>query len=212
MSNFVLACFGILTVVHLYACARQMQKLRRFTKPFLMPVLMLWYTLSAQTPSAVISLALLCGCVGDFFLLHDERKRNLYLGIASFAAGHILYLAFLFPRIQLPAWWVLALLAAVYGTGLLWSCFRIRPHAQKDMLAGSALYATLLCFMSACAALYALSGHNVLPLLGSLLFLISDSILSNQILVKETRYGTLAVMSTYIAAQTLLAVGFSYTS
>lgn len=210
MSNLVLACFAVLAAVHLYACARQIQKLRRFTKPFLMPVLMLWYTLAAQAPSALIALALLCGCVGDFFLLHDERKKNLYFGITSFAAGHVLYLAFLLPRIQLPAWWITALLAAVYGAGLLWSCLRIRPHAQKDMLTGSALYAALLCFMSACAAVYALSGHNVLPLLGSLLFLISDSILSNQILVKETRYGTLAVMSTYIAAQTLLAIGFSH--
>ncbi len=210
MSSIVLTCFAVLAAVHLYACARQLQKLRRFTKPFLMPVLMLWYTLSAQAPSALIALALLCGCVGDFFLLHDERKRNLYAGIASFAAGHVLYLAFFLPRIQLPAWWVLALLAAVYGAGLLWSCFRIKPHAKKDMLAGSALYAALLCFMSACAALYALSGYNVLPLLGSLLFLISDSILSNEILVKETRYGTFAVMSTYIAAQTLLTVGFSF--
>ena len=209
MSNFVLACFAVLTIVHLYACARQMQKLRRFTKPFLMPVLMLWYTLAAQSPSALIALALLFGCVGDFFLLHEERKKNLYLGIASFAAGHVLYLLFLLERIQPPAWWMIALLAAVYGAGLVWSFLRIRPHAQKDMLLGSTLYAALLCCMSACTALYALSGHSALPLFGSLLFLVSDSILSSQILVKETRYGTLAVMSTYIAAQFLLSLGFS---
>ncbi|HWR23365.1 MAG TPA: lysoplasmalogenase [Feifaniaceae bacterium] len=209
MPNFVLACFAVLTAVHLYACAGGMQKLRRFTKPFLMPVLMLWYTLAARTPSAVVAMALLLGCVGDFFLLHDERRKNLYLGIASFAAGHILYLAFLLPRIRLPAWWAVALLAAVYGAGLVWSCLRIRPHAPKGMFAGSALYAALLCCMSACAALYALSGHSPLPFFGSLLFLISDSILSNEIMVKRTRYGTLAVMSAYIAAQFLLALGFS---
>lgn len=209
MSDIVLACFAILAIVHLYACARQMQKLRRFTKPFLMPVLMLWYTLAAQAPSALIALALLFGCVGDFFLLHEERKNNLYAGIGCFAAGHILYLAFLVPRIRLPAWWIAALLFAVYAAGFVWSCLRIKPHAQKEMFFGSGFYALLLCTMSACAALYALSGHTVLPLLGSLLFLVSDSILSGEILIKETRYGTLAVMSTYIAAQLLLAVGFS---
>ncbi len=210
MSNIVLACFGVLTIIHLYACAKQKQKLRRFTKPFLMPVLMLWYTLVAQYPSVLIALALLFGSVGDFFLLHDERKKNLYAGIGCFAAGHILYLAFLIPRVNLPAWWMTALIVAVYGAGLLWSYLRIRPHAQKEMLLGSTLYALLLCSMSACAALYALSGKSVLPLLGSLLFLVSDSILSNELLIKETRYGTLTVMSTYIAAQFLLAVGFSY--
>ncbi len=209
MSNIALACFAVLTVVHLYACARKIQKLRRYTKPFLMPVLMLWYTLAAQAPSALIALALLFGCVGDFFLLHDERKKNLYAGIGCFAAGHILYLAFLIPRISLPAWWITTLIAVFYGAGVAWSCLRIKPHAQKEMLLGSGLYALLLCAMSACAALYALSGHTALPLLGSLLFLVSDSILSNEILVKETRYGTLAVMSTYIAAQFLLTVGFS---
>ena len=210
MSNFVLACFGVLTVVHLYACFKQMQKLRRYTKPFLMPVLMLWYTLAAQRPSAIIAFALLCGCAGDFFLLHDERKKNLYAGIGCFAAGHILYLSFLLPRLTLPVWWAVAIIAVVYGAGLFVTYRRIRPYAKNEMLVGSILYALLLCCMSLSAAFYALSGGSMLPLLGSLLFLLSDSILSNEILVKETRYGTLAVMSTYIAAQVLLTIGFSY--
>ena len=209
MSNVALACFAILTIVQLYACAKEKQTLRRYTKPFLMPLLFLWYALFAPEPATVVALALWCGCAGDFFLLHDEKRKNLFAGIGCFAAGHVLYLFFLIPRIQWPAWWVTALLALGYAAGLVFTCLRIRPHAKDVLFFGSAGYALLLCVMSACAALYALSGGGILPWIGSLLFLGSDSILSNEILVKRTRYGTLAVMSTYIAAQFLLILGFA---
>lgn len=205
-----LVCFLLLSAAHLYACARGRDGLRRRTKPLLMPLLALFLLLFQADLSPLVPAALLCGCAGDVLLLRPEDRKRLFGGMLCFAAGHMLYLAYLLPRAAPPPVSVAAAVALAYGAGLVWTYRRIKPAAPGPMLPGMMLYALLLCFMSACALLFALGGGGPLPLFGSLLFIVSDSLLSRELLIERTRRGNFAVMLTYIGAQSCLSLGFAF--
>ena len=183
--------------------------MRRATKPILMPLLMLWYVFSAAKVSPLIIIALFCGCLGDIFLLWAEKRAQFFFGLTSFSFGHVCYILFLLARMSVPPLWMVLALVAAYGTGAAFTYWGLRPALPRTVRPVAAGYMLLLCFMSACTAVYAFGGHGILPLAGSLLFLLSDTILSNEVFKKETRYGNFLVMFTYLAAQLLLTLGFA---
>ena len=209
VSVAAFCCFISLSGTHLFACATGREKLRRRTKPLLMPLLALFVALLWGRPNLLVLAALLCGCAGDALLLFPQDKRYLAAGMLAFAAGHVLYLVYLTPRAgqaALPVWLGIAL---VYGAGMALTYRRIRPMASGPMLPGMLAYALLLCCLSAATFLLLLGGGGWMPLAGSVLFLVSDTLLSTEIFTGETRRGNLAVMATYIGAQALLSVGMA---
>lgn len=209
MTVAALCCFLAFSGAHLFACAAGKRGLRRYTKPLLMPLLALFVALLWRRPAPLILAALLCGCVGDALLLFQENKRCLAAGMLAFAAGHGLYLAYLAPRVAQAAPLVWIGLVLAYGAGLLLTYRRMRLLAPWPLLPGMMAYALLLCCMSAATFLFLLGGGGWMPLLGSLLFIVSDSLLSQTIFAGETRRGNVAVMATYLGAQALLSAGFA---
>ena len=167
---------------------------RRFTKPFLMPVLML-----GREPSVKRALAL--GGAGDVALLGDSDAA-FTAGLASFLAGHLAWVAALRPRSRglVPRRPVLVLpyLAAWIGlNAYLW------PRTGKQRIPVLIYSATLLS-----TALAALDTGDPVTSAGGMLFMASDSLLALE------RFGGLripaqegVVMTTYAAAQACLAHG-----
>lgn len=174
-----------------------------------MPLLALWYLFSAAKASPLIAVALSCGCLGDIFLLWAEKRAQFFAGLAFFSLGHICYILFLLARMPPPPLWLALVLVAAYGAGAAFTYKGLRPVLPRTVRPVAAGYMLLLCFMSALTAVYAFGGRGMLPLAGSLLFLLSDTILSNEVFKAETRYGNFLVMFTYLAAQLLLALGFA---
>lgn len=206
--TLVAALFYGIAAMHLAACFFQLQRLRYATKPLLLLLLALWYWLAAEKASVFVLLGLLAGFVGDTFLMWPERRALFGVGLFSFAAGHVFYILHMKAYAGAPSVWLLlplivvlcAMVAVTYRIARRLLPFVFRPFILAYML----LFAVSAGF----AFLFACGGHGVLPLLGVLLFMLSDYILLHESFREKTRYGNFAVMLTYIAAQYLLMQGF----
>ncbi len=211
-----IALFCIDTAIHFITIVKQKERLRRITKALLMPLLtaafvLFWFPFSSSTLPYLVVLALLMGCAGDIFLFDAHNPALFPLGLASFAAGHVLYIIQIISIMSAPAWWVVALLAAVYLTVSAIVSKKLLSHVPKGLLPAVIAYTLLLCTLSVTAACGMLAGFSAgfaLIFAGTLLFLLSDSILSFDVFLGTTRNSDLKIMATYIAAQTLITAGF----
>lgn len=211
-SLILLILFLICAAADVFAVASAKPRAERIAKPLLMPLLLAFYLTAAKAPERFLVLALVCGFLGDTFLLGSGAW--FACGLAAFLLGHVCYLAaFLRPMnfaALPPSFWVPGLLAYVlYG---LVACRRILPRAEAKLRPAVFVYLVFLLGMS-CAALlrlsYAQGAAFWLPFLGSLLFVASDTMLALRIFTqKPPRNSGAAVMVTYALAQLFLTAGF----
>lgn len=163
-------------------------------KPLLMPLLA-GYAAARRGPRLLIA-ALLCGWVGDVFLLADADLAFL-LGMGGFAAGHLCYLT-LFGRARgalLPALLYAAALTAF--TALIWGGL---PAGLRLPLVGYSLLLTAMACRSGVLGRYAATGGA--------LFLLSDALIATGIADRpQLPASDFWVMLTYVAAQLLLTLG-----
>lgn len=208
--------FIIDVAVHLAAIAGGKETLRHVTKVLLMPFLalgffVLWRDISIEPVPWLVVAALIMGCVGDTCLIDHQHSMGFPLGLASFSIGHVLYIWQMCRITAAPAIWMVVLLVLVYGAGTVMTFKKLTPFLPKKLLGGCLFYMLVLCTLSATAAVGVLTDFSVgtvILFLGTLVFLLSDTILSFEIFKEETKNGNLKVMITYIAAQLLIAVGF----
>lgn len=73
VSIVVLVLFIAAGIFYLYVDYYEKTFWRRVTKPLLMPLLLLFYLLSAATPLPLLIAALVFGFLGDTLLLGDDR-------------------------------------------------------------------------------------------------------------------------------------------
>jgi uncharacterized membrane protein YhhN len=219
ISAYTLTAGGVFIVdviVHLAAIAKEKENLRRVTKVLLMPLLALcvmfiWRDAGDEPVPWYMIAALLFGCVGDACLIDHHHPIGFPLGLIAFAIGHVLYILQMLQITAAPVLWIIVLLAAVYGAGTVMTFKKLTPFLPRKLWIGCLLYMALLSTLSATAAVGVLSGFSmgtVSLFAGTLLFLLSDTILSFEIFKGETKNGNLKVMITYIAAQILISVGF----
>lgn len=137
------------------------------------------------------------------------------LGLAAFLLGHLCYI-FAFVSgfagqafVPLPFAVLLAVPYAVYGFFLLRALW---PSLGRNRIPCAA-YAFFLLAMSCCALLrfQVVSGFAFwLPFAGSVLFVLSDSVLAWNNFRRRLPRGNLIVMATYAPAQLLIMLGFLY--
>lgn len=165
---------------------------RRFTKPFLMPVLMFGRERSVKR-------ALALGGAGDVALL-GASEAAFTAGLASFLAGHLAWVAALHPRssglVRRRPVLVLPYAAAWIGLNVyLWP--RTGQQRIPVLLYSAALLST---------ALVALDTGDPVTSAGGLLFMASDSLLALEHFADLRVPGQEGVvMTTYAAAQACLA-------
>lgn len=214
--------YGALAVVDTaLAGARPTSKrLRRFTKPLLMPALMSAFI--AATPGRQDALrrctrsAQVFSWGGDVALLGSSRRAFL-AGVGSFAAAHVAYtVGFATERrssgaagpgtaTAVAGWLVL--------TPVIANAAGRRDPALRIPVAG---YATLLCAMFA-ASTRLDPAHPVAArrrvVLGTSLFLVSDTVLAAHKFLRSEpdRRLEVLVMATYTAGQWLIANGVART-
>ncbi len=200
--------------LHLWACfPPEKHAVRRISKCFLLPLLSVCYVLLAKNFSPLVLAALLCGFAGDAFLLPSDSRPMFAAGLTAFAAGHALYASAMLQSLpRLPS--VLAIVlfsvcsvaAAAGFVRYLWS------GLPRALIAPCFLYAYLILLMNGCALLFAFA-HSAFPgplaAPGALLFLASDTMLSVHAFRRPVPYRRFAVMSTYIAAQTMLSMSLA---
>ena len=181
-------------------------------KPMLMPFLALTALSAAGTTERkevrLLVLALLLGCVGDVFLIYDGFLFFV-AGMVAFLSGHICYMCLFGGK----SWqgfkaktWIPAIIAmAALTAGLI-----IAIGVNGAMLVPMCVYgfALMLLIFSTLAGVFRFRTCTWwILLVGALLFTFSDSLIAIGTFNGDFPGREFLVMLTYIAAQTLLAIG-----
>ena len=202
-----LLCFCILSVLELRFHGTDKE---RFFKPLLMPLLIVFYLSSALAMGREIRFllipALIGGFLGDTFLLRDEY---FIPGLLSFLAGHIFYIADFWRNIKVT--WLrpipVIVFVMIYLLYMILVVQKLFPGMDARAKAPVSLYIGIILAMSFSSYLMYMNGKTtgrMVTWVGTMLFLVSDTILSFQIFHKKSGAW---VMPTYLAAQFLIVLG-----
>lgn len=199
LAALLLACFAAAALTDLVSLAVGFDGGHVVAKPLLMPLLAAWAA-ARGTPRLLVA-ALLCGWGGDVLLLSDSDRAFL-AGMASFAAGHVCYLA-LFGRHGTPR--ARALVPApVYALTLVTTVALLWPDLPADLRVPVAGYSALLVAMAYTAGVR----FGLVTGLGGALFLLSDTLIATGVAHwPQPPRPDFWIMLTYVAAQFLLVSG-----
>ncbi len=178
------------------------------TKALLTPILLMIYLAGNKEPEFPVILALFFCFLGDVLL---EYPRFFIPGLLTFLVGHVFYgISFLSDiGVGYPLPWWLFLFAILYVTYGIIFCTKLSISDKKKKLAVS-VYCGIILLVSFLSLLRAGSVTEYsfwMVLVGTLLFITSDSILAYNRFQKRTHYGTIWVMATYGAAQLIIILG-----
>ncbi len=215
----IVACF-VVSVLNMFAQKqeRKLQTLRIITKALIVPSLLFVYFCFETASYPLLVAALIAGWFGDVFLMVPGKKPESLIepmfiaGLLSFMVGHILYAVLFFQNsagvlgnnILLVLPYLPYLLLVVFILNVL----NIQSHL---LLGGVALYMLFLTLMSFSALIRLISTPTIGPLftfVGSMFFISSDLVLSLKMLGGKKDLPEEFIMSSYIAAQLLILLGF----
>lgn len=202
------------TVTDIYL-GLQNSSLRLFSKPILMPIIMVFYVMSVGISTKFSRLflgALFFSWLGDVFLLFEDKNSFYFiLGLSSFLTAHLLYIIY-FANIRTdkisffrkrP---VMFLAVVAYVVELLYLLWPQLGPMKLPVLVYAMVIGSMLTM-----ALWQLGKLPVptaiLFIAGAILFVLSDSALALNRFSHPHPYSGVFVMSTYVAAQVCLALG-----
>jgi uncharacterized membrane protein YhhN len=218
---YVLAFF---TVLNLYANYKYDFVLELASKPFLIPILGIYFYLNTReitipykkSLTNFILIALSLAWVGDVLLLFQSQNPLFFmLGLGSFLISHILYILTFKKSLQnkeLGETKSLLIRAIPFiGTFILMFTY-LYKSLDAVMLVAVPLYMLVIvtmAFMAMERTGKVLKASAEYVFFGAFLFMVSDSLLAIDIFVKSLTipYAPIFVMATYIAAQALIVYG-----
>lgn len=213
-SSFVLAAYILTTAVECTGFIMKRSIINYITKPLLMPLLLVYYVLSVETPELWVLSALFFDFLGDIAMLipsSQRDRRQLLTGILLFLIGHLCYIAYFLLRMadpsRFPQWGILIVIL-ILGFGAA-SYIRLRPYTRGFRPAVLAYISVLTGLMA--SAFFTLGSiavqHLLLLFTGTVLFTFSDLMLGVNRLIRPYRGSSILVMSTYTLAQLLIISG-----
>ncbi|MBS1798007.1 MAG: lysoplasmalogenase [Acidobacteria bacterium] len=213
--RFLVFIYLFALAVEIFANLGQNIQVEYFSKPALMPLLILYFAVNAKNAGGVIYAmlgALVFSWFGDVLLLADKQFKSLFIfGLIAFLAAHLCFIVY-FLKIRklngapkLPNKLGFVALAA-YTISLL---VVVVPNAPA-LAVPVAIYALALSTMVA-TSLAAFDFNEKtywkLCLAGTFLFMVSDSILAVNRFVAPVALAPLFIMLTYGLAQLLIVEG-----
>jgi len=191
-------------------------------KALIIPVLMIFYHIKVRDRYYLLHYLVLCGLffswLGDVFLHFSGNKAGLpvdkelffLFGLSAFLLTQLIYIvAFSLPKGPNPVfnrriYLLVAVLA--YGCLLIWFLYRRLGDMRIPVIVYTAVILSML--------LAALNRHGkingvsfMLVSIGALLFVVSDSMLAINKFHQKFDFARILIMSTYITAQYLIALG-----
>ncbi|HQU84662.1 MAG TPA: lysoplasmalogenase [Pyrinomonadaceae bacterium] len=186
-----------------------------FTKNALMPILIVYFLIESKNLNSLkylILSALFFSWIGDFVLLIDKYFGNLFVfGLVSFLIAHLFYIFYFWKVRKLNSAensFKLSIFIAVFAyTGILY--FILFPYLGA-MKIPVLIYSTIISLMLL-ASFHAFESTQTnfakLCLLGTLFFVVSDSLLAiNRFAFPQPIFPVL-VMLTYGLAQLFITLG-----
>lgn len=193
----------IFALVTIWAKLRENETLQFIFKPLTMLAIILIAFLNSSTPMSFYQKAILTGLVfstiGDVFLIKD--KQFFIQGLVSFLIGHICYIIAFWTNPHLPSG-LIYLAYIVFFLSILWK------HLGSLKIPVF-VYATAIALMSWMALSRTIENHNhdtFHAFLGSVTFVISDSLLAYNKFKSPIPLSAIWVLGTYFLAQWLIAL------
>jgi uncharacterized membrane protein YhhN len=210
------AVYFLALAVEIFANLTGNRQLQYFSKPSLMLILLAYFGLSTRKLALPLKypviFALVFSWLGDVLLLVDKQTKSFFIyGLTAFLVAHICYI-FYFLKIRpankpekLPNPLIFAAVAA-YSLSL----FALLAPNVKNLLIPVGVYALAISTMLAASlAAFDFGKQNFgkICVAGSLLFIVSDSILAINRFAAPFDYAPVFVMLTYALAQFLITEG-----
>lgn len=207
----ILAVFIIISLLNLTFEVIKYKQGRHLTKPMLMPLLLLFYLLNVSDPNNYIIVALVCGFLGDVFLMCTSKQTYVLAGLTAFLIGHIFYIIIFLNSTEflnaIPSYFFIFLFPyLILGPYLLKQLY----PSLKSMKVPTTIYMSIIILMSftSLTRIFTVPFLSfILTFIGSLCFLLSDTILAFDLFKQTKKYNTIYIMSTYILAQFLIVLG-----
>ena len=208
-----LPVFFFILCLNVYSVAYRSVNLNYVTKPLLLVSLIIYYLVSPGTPVISVMLALLAGLAGDIFLMLPDSNKYFIPGLLSFLIGHLFFI-FSFVRISAEAgetgiWFYM--LSAIFLAFGIFINVKLIPRAGKlgIFIILYVLTITSMGISSLLSLKLATNASFLLPIIGALLFILSDTLLSfAKFRVIKDKSGM--VMFTYGLAQLFLTLWFAF--
>lgn len=211
MPRIILWLYISVSATNIVAQVIPSEELDRYTKPILMPLLLFYvYKKSIDNTTAkvlLLSVAILFSWFGDVVLMYQSNDMYFISGIGLFLVAQITYTVVLrkatYQKPKVSALKVLPFLA--YGAILFYILLPAGDFTVPIIIYGIVI---LIMMVSAFLRKNLTSGNSFkLAFIGSVLFVLSDSILAINAFKTPIPYSGLFIMSTYCAAQYFLAEG-----
>lgn len=217
MKLFFLILLAIVSAIHLFHSWKGDQEKRKYTKPFLLPLIIAYYLAGTSSPSWVLVIALAASWLGDVLLIPKGNKWFVFGGL-SFMVTHFLFIIVYAQRVDFSdIKWFAVIPAAVLYYGISAVIIKtLTPSTPKMMLAP--MYFYLLCnsTMNVFSLMQLISRRTpgaAVAFTGAILFFISDCTLflvryhKNKNLIFKNHF---TVMLTYILGEFLIAQGMLF--
>ena len=213
--NRLILVFLVLLAVECWAAALDITALEYFSKPLLM-VTLLAYFLSNSTNTdparSFIAAALCFSWLGDVLLLVEKTYSFLFIfGLTAFLAAHAAYVMFFwrirkrniskpglrkFPVVAVFGYMALLFAVLLPNLGFLWL-----PVMLYSIVISLMLITCVHAFN------FEEQAFGFICLIGTILFVVSDSVLAVNRFVTPIKLGPALVMLTYSLGQLLIAEG-----
>lgn len=209
--------FAVCAALNLYGCWTDNTVLANTVKPALMPLLCLATVAALAQKTGIksrearlLTCAQLFGFAGDTALIGSEKFAFFAAGIGLFLIGHLFYITLFGGKSWkgLKFWhWLIAIVVSLCAVTALIKTIGI----EGALMAPMAVYGLTLMMLifSTLAGVIRFGGKTWwILLIGACLFTFSDSLIAIHTFADPTAcLGRFGVMSTYLTAQTLLAIG-----
>lgn len=216
IQHIAAAFFAVCVVLNLYGCITGNTALANTVKPALMPLLCLATIAALAHKSGIksreaklLACAQLFGFGGDTALIGSEAFPLFAAGIGLFLVGHIFYITLFGGKSWkgLKAWhWILAIVLALAAVAGLVTIIGIKGALMVPMAVYG--FTLMMLIFSTLAGALRFGGKWWILLCGAVLFTFSDSLIAIHTFGDpDVCLGRFGVMSTYLTAQVLLAIG-----
>lgn len=178
---------------------------KRYAKVILMPLLMLMAYMH-QVSECILYLSLLLSWLGDILLIQKTGKRNL-AGLFCFLAAHICYCDLFGMMVKDMPLLTGVLCVIPYILFAIFYIHKVWCHAPASLKYPSLIYMGCIVLMSYLSLLAYMSFYqtgSLISFIGTVSFIISDTLISDQTFRKKEQKG---VMETYSLAQGLIVLG-----
>ena len=208
-----LALYVIVSGIHLFHSWSDDPK-RRYSKPFLLILLILYYVFSTDNASWALLCALATSWLGDVLLIPKGTKWFVAGGI-SFLFCHVFFVIVYFPMVvwQNVIWWILIPAAVIYYGISVRLTLTVKHNVPIAVLIPMIFYLIMNSTMNLFALAQLMTLHNagsVVAFIGAVSFFISDCTLylvryhDNKELIFKKHF---TVMLTYLLGEALITVG-----